>query len=196
MPACANDSNWPLMEKTGCGLLAIATGWNLGGGSWIYDAVTHELVGVRTYGDVAFGACRTFLYEAGDLTPCEEGSVCPLCQTDQACTPACSMEQLTRNGRGQPTYQLADGSLSNCDGLEASKRPELHLGCGRVTVVQQLGTFTFEAGTLAPLRALYPSDTECPGGWGEPTSACPDETVCSLCRGAPDVCTPQQLSGN
>ena len=184
------------MEKAGCGLLAISTGWNLGGGTWIYDAVTHQLVGVRTYSDTAFGPCRMSSYQAGVEDSCQEGSVCPLCQTNQACTSACSMEHLTRNGHGQPIYDRADGALSNCDGVEESARPELHLGCGRVTVIEQFGTFTFEAGTLTPLRAAYVSDTECPGGWGQPASACQDEVVCSLCRNAPNVCTPQQLLGN
>lgn len=194
-PRCFDDSRWWLMEQTGCGRLEISTGWGLGGGTWTYDATTHELIGVQTFSDIGFASCQTFMYRAGVVGTCDEGDVCSLCDASLGeCTPACSMELRRKNGAGELTYDSWARPRPDCEGLDAgAARPALRLGCGRVSVVADFGSATFEIGTHEPVRFDTPGDSQCPDGWGEPPAACNDETVCSLCEGDANECTPQQL---
>jgi hypothetical protein len=191
---CFDDSRWWLMEQTGCGRLVISTGWGIGSNTLVYDQVTHEMIGARAGSDVGFGVCNTFGYSAGNVDGCSEGTVCSLCDRSGAsCAPACSIEVMKSNGLGAPQYSLTGpGSLYNdCQDIEPGRRhPEVHKGCGKVTIItSDNATETFTSDTHEPLTATFPGGGECNGHWGEAVEACADETVCSLCAGAPNVCT-------
>jgi len=187
---CSDDSRWWLMEQTGCGRIIVSTGWGEGGNTWVYDGVTHQLIGAQISSDIGFGSCNVSSYAAGNIDPCDEGTVCSLCDASGAsCAPACSIQLLKNNGLGAPQYTLGPDEFYDCPAPEqGARRPEVHRGCGKVTVIEGSMTTVFAADSHEPLAVSYDGMDECSGKWGDPGAPCADETICSLCAGAPDVC--------
>jgi hypothetical protein len=179
------------MEHTGCGHRTISTGWGIGGGELVYDEVSHKLVGASVFSDEGFGACGASAYTAGDTSPCNEGTVCSLCDPSGAsCAPACSIQVLMSNGYELEKYDQLIGpdQLYDCQGPDSGPRPELHRGCGRVTLVTSFGSHAFAADTHEPLAVSIAGEESCNGQWGTAGAPCTDEMVCSMCSGDPNVC--------
>ena len=188
---CADSLGYTVTEQQGCGKIVISVGGAFGGHTLVYDEQTHALVGAKMYGDAEYGACNRHGYVAGESASCQDGRVCFLCESPDACEQMCSTELLTKYG-GVRAYEPSSRALQEC-GDDSSPRPELHVGCGVVRVVGSSGSQTYALGTHELRHATFAVDAQCPDGWGEATAACADETVCSLCRDDPHVCTPEQL---
>lgn len=189
---CDRDRGWIITERIGCGRRVLTLNGGFSGASFVYDDETLELLAVSSGSDTPFGPCGAYTYEAGEASPCDEGTLCSLCDEDPAtCVPACSiMAWGHRLGGGLDYETLVEVRFGCGDVADSGNRAMLRRGCGFATVHLPDGAvLSYADATHDPVSVQLDDATgECGGVWGQPPPPCDEETVCTLCEGAEDAC--------
>lgn len=192
-------SPFVLTRHDGCGRTTFSFNGGLAGSACTYDSASGTLVGASQWSDTAVDPCRTAEIIGGEADTCREGQLCSLSGGDTSCIDACSLA--SRNvawSRDVDQPRLAEYRLvGSCEG-EVASRHRLRRGCGRILVEHDGEISRFDAETQLLVGVSYPSQAglTCDGIYGVPPGTCTNETSCSLCAGAADECTAEQLLGN
>lgn len=175
----------------GCGKITFRDGVWYSSRTYVYDAITLELIGARISNDVPFGPCAAGTYRAGDSGDCTEGMLCDHCDAGapDSCAEACSADALAV--LGSPLGYEDVIQLRSC-GAGTSK-PELRVGCGSITRLSDSAPgwlYHFDAETHSLLGRMPPFQLLAPpcDSFGVAPPECPDATPCSLCIGDANAC--------
>jgi hypothetical protein len=184
-------TRWSTTRQDGCGriILRNVAGGGLAESTYVFDATTHELLGLNRYSDTSIDSCGRGSIAIGIAPTCREGRVCLTCGGAEDCVDACSVAEREREGGSSWRWQ--DLSLVACEGLAPAERPRLTTGCGRIVQTRGSSVVVFDEASHQAIAvrntSAAPTD-HCGGAWGEAEAACATETSCSLCDDDPAPC--------
>ena len=188
-----SDESWYSTRQEGCGQILIGQNGGLGGVTYVFDATSHELVGVRASTDTSIDECGNAVVVAGEPPSCQEGRVCSRCEGAEQCADACSTEALLKSpAYGAPRFMAV--TPYPCQQSSASERFRRSTGCGRIVDRAEGSVVIYDESTHELLGMHHSGDgaelSACGGHWGEPDVECADETSCSWCSEDADACQP------